>query len=134
MRQASNELPECPEDITQGKLIGFADAAHANDLTKQRSTTGCVFTHSGGAVVCRSKTQSLTALSSAEAEFTAAVTAAETAKCIRSVLKELGFEQPDPTPTCKDNKPAADVIASQKPMERTRRMDIRFFARIYLRK
>ena len=71
MRSPSDKLPECPEDVTQGKLIGFVDAAHANDLAKQRSTTGHTFTHSGGAVVCRSKTQSLTALSLTAAEFIA---------------------------------------------------------------
>ena len=79
--QADNS-PQYPETIMAGKLIGFVDAAHANDLSKRGSTTGCVFTCSGGAVVCRSKTQSLTALSSAEAEFIAAVTAAKTAKHI----------------------------------------------------
>ena len=56
------------------------------------------------------------------------MTVAKTAKCIRSVLKELGFEQPNPTPTHEDNKPTMDVIASQKPTERTRHTDIRFFA------
>ena len=128
MRRPSDELPECPDDIAQGKLMGFVDAACANDLAKRRSTTGCVFTHSGGAAVCRSKTQSLTALSSTEAEFTAAATAAKTAKHIRSVLKELGFEQTAPTPAHEDNKPTIDIVASQKPTERTRHMDIRFFA------
>ena len=57
-----------------------------------------------------------------------AVTAAKTAKCIRSVLKELGFEQSNPTPIYEDNKPTIDIIASQKPTERTRHIDIRFFA------
>ena len=111
-----------------GKLIGFVDAAYANDLSKQRSTTGYVFTYSGGAVVYRSKTQSLTALSSTEAEFIAAVTAAKTAKYIRSVLYKLGLQQIDPTPIYKDNKPTINIVASQKPTERTRHIDIRFFA------
>ena len=71
-----------PEPITNGKLIGFVEAAYANDVSKQRSTTGYVFTYSGGAVVYQSKTQSLTALSSTEAEFIAAVTATKTAKYI----------------------------------------------------
>ena len=117
-----------PEPIAQGKLMGFVDAAYADDLRKRRSTTGCVFTFSGGAIVCRSKTQSPTALSSTEAEFIAAVTAAKTARYIRSILCELGFEQTEPTPIYEDNKPTVDIIASQKPTERTRHMDIRFFA------
>ena len=117
-----------PEPIAQGKLIGFVDAACANDLRKRRSTTGYAFAFSGGAIAHRSKTQSLTALSSTEAEFIAAVTAAKTARYIRSILRELGFRQTEPTPIYEDNKPTIDIIASQKPTERTRHIDIRFFA------
>ena len=68
-------------------------------------------------MVYRSKTQSLTALSSTEAEFIAAMTAAKTAKYIRSVLCELSFSQSKSTPIYKDNKPAIDIVASQKPTE-----------------
>jgi len=127
-RQQADKLPEYPEPISTGKLIGFVDAAYANDLVKRRSTTGYAFTYSGGAVVYRSKTQSLTALSSTEAKFIAAVTAAKTAKYIRSVLSELGFEQPNPTPIYEDNKPTINIVASQKPTEQTGHIDIRFFA------
>ena len=123
-----SSLPEYPEDVRQGKLIGFVDAAYANDLTKRRSTTGYAFTYSGGAIVYRSKTQSLTALSSTEAEFIAAVTAAKTAKYIRSILADLGFKETNPTPIYEDNKPTIDIVAASKPTERTRHIDIRFFA------
>ena len=93
-----DKLPNYPESIATGKLIGFVDAAYANDLTKQRSTTGYIFTYSRGVVVYRSKTQSLTALCSMEAEFITAVTAAKTAKYIRLVLCKLGFTQSNLTP------------------------------------
>ena len=59
-------------DTNQPVLFGFVDAAHANSLTKRRSTTGIVFTFCGGAIVYKSKTQSLTATSSTEDEFIAA--------------------------------------------------------------
>ena len=55
--QQADKLPAYPESIATGKLIGFLDAAYANDLAKQISTTGYIFTYSGGAVVYRSKTQ-----------------------------------------------------------------------------
>ena len=55
------------------------------------------FMFAGGAVACRSKTQTLCATSSTEAEFYAAVTAAKVALCLRSVLTELGFPQQSPT-------------------------------------
>ena len=123
-----DKLPNYLEPITNGKLIGFVDAAYANDLSKQRSTTGYVFTYSGGAVVYQSKMQSLTALSSTKAEYIAAVTAAKTAKYIRLVLFELLFPQTDPTLIYEDNKPTIDIVASQKPTEQTRHIGICFFA------
>jgi hypothetical protein len=122
------KLPEHPEDISQAKLICFVDAAYANDPTKRRSTTGYAFTYSGGAIVYRSKSQSITALSSTEAELIAAVTAAKTARFLRSVLNELGFEQKEPTPIYEDNKSTIDIVNSSKPTERSRHIDIRFFA------
>ena len=71
-----------PELIAQGNPIGFVNAACADDLQKRRLTTGCVFTHSGGATVHGSKTQFSTALSLTEAEFIAAVATPKTAKHI----------------------------------------------------
>lgn len=37
-------------DINQPKLIGFIDAAHANNLRGHRSMTGLIFTFCGGMV------------------------------------------------------------------------------------
>ena len=72
-------LPPFPVDINQPKLMTFVDAAYANNQRNRRSTTGFVFTYCGGAIVYRSKTQSVTALSSTEAEFFAAVSCAKIA-------------------------------------------------------
>ena len=66
-------------DISQPKLIGFADAGCGSELAKQRSITGCAFTFSGGATACKSETQTITESSSAKAEFIAAFTAAKAA-------------------------------------------------------
>ena len=69
-------------------------------MKKRRSTTGYVLTFCGGAVLYRSKTQSLTALSSTEAEFIAAVDAAKAVLYVRSILKQMGFKQKGPTKIC----------------------------------
>jgi hypothetical protein len=121
-------LPSYPEDIKKGKLICFVDAAYGNDPKRRRSTTGYAFTYAGGAIVYRSKAQSITAQSSTEAEFIAAVTAAKTAIYLRSVLDELGFKQDEPTPIYEDNASAIEIINAQKPTERSRHIEIRFFA------
>ena len=72
---------------------------------------------------------SLTALSSTDEEFIATVTAAKMAKYIRSILYKLGFKQSDPMPIYEDKKPTIiDIVASQKPIEQMRHIDIQFFA------
>jgi hypothetical protein len=107
-------LPSLP-DNSSTQLICYVDAAHANDLRNRRSTMGYCFTLSGGAIVYKSKTQSITATSSTEAEFIAAVSAAKTAKYLRAILVELGFPQPQPTPIYCDNMSAIKIINAKVP-------------------
>ena len=70
---------EFPVNINVSTLLGFVGASHGTDPRKMRSITGLVFTYCGGAVIYRSKTQSLTAGSSTEAEFIGAYTAGKIA-------------------------------------------------------
>ena len=106
----------------------FVDAAHANDLRKRRSTTGVVFTFMGGPIVYKSKTQSLTAGSSTEAEFIAAHSAAKIAIYLRMILKQLGFEQKQPTLIHIDNMSALQMINDNtSPTDRCRHLDIRYW-------
>ena len=83
-------------------LVGFVDAAHANDLRRRRSTTRYAFILSGATIAYKLKTQTITATSSTEAEFIAAVAAAKTAKYLRSVLVDLGFPMQGPTKLFED--------------------------------
>jgi len=97
-------------DIRKPRLKCFVDAAHINDLRNRRSTTGYVFTFAGGALVYKSKKHALTAGSSTEAESIAAVSAAKTARYLRSVLREMGFEQRGPTIIYINNMSALKII------------------------
>jgi hypothetical protein len=118
-----------PVNINLPLLQCFVDAEHGNDLWKRRSITGLVFTYCGGAVLYRSKTQTLTVGSSTESEFIAAVTAAKLARYLQSVLKQLGFHQTKPTVIFTDNLSALKIINDNtSPTDRTRHMDLRFFA------
>ena len=117
-----------PTDINKPELLCFVDAAYANDLRKRRSTTGFCFTFCGGAIVYRSKTQGVNALSSTEAEFIAACSAAKIALYIRSLLKELGYPPRGPTRIYEDNASTIKIVNARVPTERTRHIDIRFFA------
>ena len=75
-----------PVDINQPKLMAFVNVAYANDQCKRRSTTGFVFTYCGGTIVYYSKTQSITAISSTEAEFLAAISCAKIALYLRYII------------------------------------------------
>jgi len=121
-------LPMYPSDTTESKLICFVDAAYGNNPTKRRSTTGYAVTYGGGTIMCQSKAQSTTALSSTKAELIAAVTAAKNIKFMRSILNELGLPMEEPTPIYEDNKSAIEIINANKPTGRSRHTDIRFFA------
>ena len=123
-----DQLPPFPDIPFALQLLGFVDAAHANDLRNRRSTTGYAFLLSGGVVAYRSKTQTVTATSSTEAEFIAAVAAAKSAKYLRSILFDLGYIQETPTPIYVDNISAIQIINARRPTERSRHIDIQAFA------
>ena len=124
----ANGLPVFPKPNSPDQLVGFVDAAHANDLRNRHSTTGYAFVLCGGAVSYRTKMQSITATSSTEAEFLAAVLAAKHAKYLRAILNELGFVQLLPTPIYEDNMSAIKIINAKVPTERSRHIDIQHFA------
>ena len=69
------------------------------------------FILSGAAVAYKSKTQTITATSSTEAEFIAAVAAAKTAKYLRSVLADLKLFE--------DNMAGIQIVNAKRPTERS---------------
>ena len=80
------------------------------------------------AIVYKSKTQSQTAQSSTEAEFYAAVSAAKIVLYLRSILADLGFPQKNPTTLYEDNDSTIKIVNSGVPTERSRHIDIPYFA------
>ena len=122
------DLPEFPSPESPQELVGYVDAAHANDLRNRRSTTGYVFTMAGGAIAYRSTTQGITATSSTEAELYAACTAAKVARYLRTILQELGFPPDGPTKLYEDNASTIKIVNARQPTERSRHIDIQFFA------
>jgi hypothetical protein len=84
---------------------------------------------SGGPVAYRSKTQTITATSSTEDEFIAAVSSAKVVKYLRSILAQLGFPQlAPPTPLHEDNDSTIKMVNADKPTERSCHIDIQYFA------
>jgi hypothetical protein len=115
-------------DIPSDQLYGFVDSAHATDLRNRRSTTGYAFCLAGGTIAWRAATQSVVATSSTEGEFIAAVSAAKTAKYLRSILFQIGFAPSGPTVLYEDNASAIRMINNNRPTERSRHIDIAWFA------
>jgi hypothetical protein len=120
------QLPLFP-DISPTELTGFVDAAHATNLTTRRSVSGLVFCYAGGAIAYKMKLQATVAISSTEAEFLAAVHAANIAKYLHSVLTELGHPPSEPTVLYKDNEAAIAMINDNRPTPRVRHVDIQHF-------
>ena len=83
----------------------------------------------GGTIIYKLKTQSLTAGSSTEAEFITAHSAGKIAHYLSFLLKDLGYEQTNPTPIYINNLPALQIINNNSsPTERTRHVHIRYFS------
>ena len=114
--------------IPSSQLYGFVDSAHATDLRNRRSTTGYAFCLAGGTIAWRAATQSVVATSSTEGEFIAAVSAAKSAKYLRSILSQIGFPPVGPTILFEDNASAIRMINNNRPTERSRHIDIAWFA------
>ena len=124
----NENLPPFPVDINQPKLMAFVDTAYANSQQNWQSTTGFAFTYCGGAIVYRSKTQPLTAISSTEAEFLAAVSCAKIFLYLWLILYELGFEYKGPIPIYKDNTSTIVIVNSSVPTERAWHIYVQHFA------
>ncbi|GJY96432.1 retrovirus-related pol polyprotein from transposon TNT 1-94 [Tanacetum coccineum] len=84
---------------------GYVDSDYAGDLDGSKSTTGYVFTLSGGIVSWVSKLQSVVAMSTTEAEYVASAQASKEAVWLKMLLEELGHKQEKITLFC-DNQSA----------------------------
>ncbi|GJR00049.1 hypothetical protein Tco_0523033 [Tanacetum coccineum] len=88
--------------IEESDLIvkGYVDSDYVGNLDGSKSTTGYVFTLSGGSVSWVSKLQSVVAMSTTEAEYVAAAQASKETVWLKMLLKELGHEQEKITLFC----------------------------------
>jgi len=87
-----------------GKLpiVGYADASHVNQ-DEQKSTLGILFTAAGGAILWKSKKQTLSTQSSTEAEYITLAQAGCEAHWFQNLYTELGFPLQHPIPIHCDN-------------------------------
>jgi hypothetical protein len=124
----SEILDTIPKTKQPHRMHAFVDSDWGSDRTHRRSVTGLVVMLAGGVIAYKSKYQPTVALSSTEAEFTAAAEAGKITLYLRSILYELGFSQDLPTIIYEDNTGALHMANAQQPTRRTRHMDTKHFA------
>ena len=138
-----NDLPEAPfpSTIPQTHQVdpssrcddpeivhGAVDSDWAGDSNHRNSVTGIIIKYAGGTIYFKTKFQDTIAMSSTEAEFTAACDAAKAILYIRSILAEINIPQEEATTLFIDNNGALLMANAQQPTRRTRHMDIKHFA------
>lgn len=107
-------------------LLAYTDSDYAGDVNDRKSTSGYIFSLSGGAVSWTSKKQPVVTLSTTEAEYIAAVTCATQGIWMRRVLDKLGhFQNCCITILC-DN--SSTIKLSRNPVlhGRSKHIDVRF--------
>ena len=109
-------------------LFGAVDSDYANDTNHRKSVTGIVLCLTGGTVLYKTKFQDTIAMSSTEAEFTAAAEAGKYTLYVRSILDQLGIPQNEATTLYEDNQGALLMVNQQQPTKCTQHMDIKHFA------
>jgi len=109
----------------QPDLVGYADAAFADDIASSRSTGAYAFVLGNGAVSWSSKRQSVVALSTTEAEYMAAAYAAKEALWLGDYLRELGIDV-GPVLLYGDNTGALALAQDAQFHARTRHIRLRY--------
>jgi hypothetical protein len=107
-----------------GSLVGYCDASYADDVDIRRSTTGYVFLLGGGAVSWSSRVQPTVALSTAEAEYMAAASAAKEALWLRKLMGDLGVKSTGPVLICCDSQAAIKLLINPVVSTRSKHIDV----------
>ncbi|TIB99115.1 hypothetical protein E3Q17_02742 [Wallemia mellicola] len=89
-RYGNMALYDCKGIILHKDIKGHVDADYAGCWDTARSTSGCVFTYSGGAIAWTSKRQKCVATSTSEAENMAIKHGSDIAIWLRNVMDYLG--------------------------------------------
>jgi hypothetical protein len=105
-------------------LTCYSETALDDELRRCRSTAEYAFVLCGTTLSYQNNTRTISASSSTEAEFLAA----EHAKCLRAVSKNLGSPQNSPTSIFKDNMSAIKMINAKVPTTRSQHIAIQSFA------
>ena len=115
------------EDADDGdKLTAFVDADHAGDQDKGFSNTGVVLYLAGGPVEWRSKTHTVVAISTVEAEYVTMSKACVMVLHFRNLLELMNEKQEKATVTFEDHSGAVSLSRSAEVTPRTKPINVTF--------
>jgi hypothetical protein len=107
-------------------LTVFSDADMAGDVDGRKSTSGVFVFLRAAPVAWQSLKQKTVALSTCEAEYVAAATAACQAVWLRRLLKELTGKESQPPALLVDNQPAIALAKNPVLHDRSKHIDVKF--------
>jgi hypothetical protein len=108
------------------RLVGYCDNDLAGDIDTRKSTTGALFFLSKSLVSWQSLKQQVIALSSCEAEYIAATTAATQAIWMARLLGELLGREPEVVELNVDSKSSLTLARNPVFHERSKHIDLRY--------
>ncbi|XP_076936014.1 uncharacterized protein LOC143602945 [Bidens hawaiensis] len=107
-------------------LEGYTDSDWASAIDDRKIVSASVFSIGSGVVTWSSKKQLIVALSSTEAEYVAATSAACQAMWLRQLLSELGYEQMKATSIFCDNISAVFLSKNVALHSKSKHIDIKY--------
>ncbi|KAL0410959.1 UNVERIFIED_CONTAM: Retrovirus-related Pol polyprotein from transposon TNT 1-94 [Sesamum latifolium] len=107
------------------KLVGYIDNDWVRSVDDRKSTSGYIFCLGTNVISWSSRKQKSVALSSAEAEYIAAMNAACEAVCLRRILKDMKFEQRGPTTIFCENMSAIAMAKNLVFHARSKHIELR---------
>jgi len=119
---------EAPSKAKEGEpeLTVFSDADMAGDIDGRRSTSSVLVFFGVAPIAWQSLKQKIVALSTCEAEYVAAATAACQAVWLRRLLGELTDEEAHPPALMVDNQPTIALAKNPVLHDRSKHIDIKF--------
>jgi len=108
------------------KLLGYSDSDHAGDLEKRKSTSGVVFFLNGNVVTWTSQKQRVVSLSSCEAEYIAAASAACQGVWLSRLIADPIGQKLQKFRLLMDSKSALELCKNPVYHERTKHIDTRY--------
>ena len=98
----------------------------AGDMDDRKSTSGVLFSLGGSPITWQSQKQKTVALSSCEAEYIAATSAACQAMWLRRLLEDMIGKQSDTTTIYIDNKSAIQLCKNPVFHDRSKHIEVRY--------